>query len=364
MDLLFNINQIFKEVIYNGILGISLLQIGSVTLILVISLLIRNFFANFIVRRIKNLVLKTGNKIDDSLFESLIPPLKLLPIIFVFIFFSLYLQVDTSLSNFIKKINLTLTTIFIFWIIHQSLNTFFIFFEKLERVLTKGLTIWIFNSSKYLLMFLGIVAVLDVWGIKIGPIIAGLGLFGVAVALGAQDLFKNLISGILIIVERRFHLGDIIEVPGYATGTVEHIGFRSTLIRQFDTVTISIPNYVFSDTSIINYSKRKYRRIKWIIGLVYDTSTEQLKKICLDINESISKDNDFIINNDHQLFVRIEKFSESSIDILVQVFANTNEWEKYLIIKEKLAIKVKEIVEENKSSFAFPSQSIYVENQK
>ncbi|OUU51331.1 MAG: mechanosensitive ion channel protein MscS [Pelagibacteraceae bacterium TMED65] len=364
MDFLFNINQIFKEVIYNGILGISLLQIGSVTLILVISLLMRNFFANFVVRRIKNLVLKTGNKIDDSLFESLIPPLKLLPIIFVFIFFSLYLQVDTSLSNFIKKINLTLTTIFIFWIIHQSLNTFFIFFEKLERVLTKGLTIWIFNSSKYLLMFLGIVAVLDVWGIKIGPIIAGLGLFGVAVALGAQDLFKNLISGILIIVERRFHLGDIIEVPGYATGTVEHIGFRSTLIRQFDTVTISIPNYVFSDTSIINYSKRKYRRIKWIIGLVYDTSTEQLKKICLDINEYISKDNDFIINNDHQLFVRIEKFSESSIDILVQVFANTNEWEKYLIIKEKLAIKVKEIVEENKSSFAFPSQSIYVENQK
>ena len=153
-------------------------------------------------------------------------------------------------------------------------------------------------------------------------------------------------------------------MPGYATGTVEHIGFRSTLIRQFDTVTISIPNYVFSDTSIINYSKRKYRRIKWIIGLVYDTSTEQLKKICLDINESISKDNDFIINNDHQLFVRIEKFSESSIDILVQVFANTNEWEKYLIIKEKLAIKVKEIVEKNKSSFAFPSQSIYVENQK
>ena len=364
MDFLFNINQIFKEVIYNGILGISLLQIGSVTLILVISLLMRNFFANFVVRRIKNLVLKTGNKIDDSLFESLIPPLKLLPIIFVFIFFSLYLQVDTSLSNFIKKINLTLTTIFIFWIIHQSLNTFFIFFEKLERVLTKGLTIWIFNSSKYLLIFLGIVAVLDVWGIKIGPIIAGLGLFGVAVALGAQDLFKNLISGILIIVERRFHLGDIIEVPGYATGTVEHIGFRSTLIRQFDTVTISIPNYVFSDTSIINYSKRKYRRIKWIIGLVYDTSTEQLKKICLDINESISKDNDFIINNDHQLFVRIEKFSESSIDILIQVFANTNEWEKYLIIKEKLAIKVKEIVEENKSSFAFPSQSIYVENQK
>ena len=364
MEFFINLNLIFKEVIASGVLGISLKQIGIVFLILIFSVFTRNFFAYFIVKRLKNFVLKTGNKIDDSLFEALIPPLKLIPIIFVFIFFSIYVQADSSLSNFIKKINLTLTTIFIFWIIHQSLNTFFIFFEKLEKILTKGLTLWIFNSLKYLLVFLGIVAVLDVWGIKIGPIIAGLGLFGVAVALGAQDLFKNLISGILIIVERRFHLGDVIEVPGYATGTVEHIGFRSTLIRQFDTVTISIPNYVFSDTSIINYSKRKYRRIKWIIGLVYDTSSEQLKQICLDINKYILKDDDFIINQEHQSYVRIEKFSESSIDILVQVFANTNEWEKYLIIKEKLAIKVKEIVEENKSSFAFPSQSIYVEKQK
>ena len=61
-----------------------------------------------------------------------------------------------------------------------------------------------------------------------------MGLFGVAVALGAQDLFKNLISGILIIMEKRFQLGDVIEVPGHAIETVD-IGFRSTLIRQFDT---------------------------------------------------------------------------------------------------------------------------------
>ena len=69
------------------------------------------------------------------------------------------------------------------------------------------------RSLKYLIIILGIVAVLETWGIKIGPVITGLGLFGVAVALGAQDLFKNLISGILIIMEKRFQLGDVIEVP-------------------------------------------------------------------------------------------------------------------------------------------------------
>ena len=63
----------------------------------------------------------------------------------------------------------------------------------------------------------------------------------------------------MIILEKRFELNDIIEVPGQAIGTVEHIGFRSTLIRQFDSTPISIPNYVFSDTSIVNYSERKYQ---------------------------------------------------------------------------------------------------------
>jgi MscS family membrane protein len=206
--------------------------------------------------------------------------------------------------------------------------------------------------------------VLETWGIKIGPVIAGLGLFGVAVALGAQDLFKNLISGIMIILERRFELNDVIEVPGHAVGTVEHIGFRSTLIRKFDSTPISIPNYVFSDTSIINFSDRKYRRINWIIGLTYDTSVNQLKEICHSIDSSIRSNRDFIVNDIYKLYVKVEKFNDSSIDILVHAFTNTNEWEDFLKIKEELALNIKSIVDSNKSSFAFPSQSIYLEKQK
>ena len=219
------------------------------------------------------------------------------------------------------------------------------------------------RSTKYLIIFLGSVAVLETWGIKIGPVIAGLGLFGVAVALGAQDLFKNLISGIMIILEKRFHIDDVIEVPGHATGTVEHIGFRSTLIRQFDSTPTSIPNYVFSDSSIINYSDRRYRRINWVIGLTYDSSIKQLKDICDEINSYIISSNDFISNDLYKTLVRVEKFSDSSIDILVSTFTNTNDWDKYLKIKEDLIYSIKNVVELNKSSFAFPSHSIYIEKE-
>ena len=99
-------------------------------------------------------------------------------------------------------------------------------FSKIRRTSIKSFSylvnafIKIFNNN------FGNSCSFETWGIKIGPVIAGLGLFGVAVALGAQDLFKNLISGILIIMEKRFQLGDVIEVPGHAIGTVEHIEFK------------------------------------------------------------------------------------------------------------------------------------------
>ena len=353
-----------KNVFSDGVFGISLGDLAIILFSIIISLLVRSFVARLLVNKVKSIVSKTGNKIDDKLFEALVPPFRLLPIVIVFLAVTLYFDIESTLGLYFQKINNTLSTIFVFWLIHQALIPFSNLFNKLDKILTKGLVLWIVRSLKYLIIFLGIVAVLETWGIKIGPVIAGLGLFGVAVALGAQDLFKNLISGIMIILEKRFELNDVIEVPGHATGTVEHIGFRSTLIRQFDTTSISIPNYVFSDTSIVNFSDRDYRRINWTVGLTYDTSISQLQNICKHIDLFIRSNSDFIVNDNYKLFVRVEKFNDSSIDILIYTFTNTNEWEKYLKIKEKLAYKIKEIVDSNQSSFAFPSQSIYIEKNK
>ena len=346
-----------------GSLGLSLVELIAIIFFFILAVLIRSFFAKIIVSKIKKIIQKTGNKVDDQLFDALASPLKTLPIILVFILMGLFVNVESQLFLLIEKINQTFVTIFIFWLLHQSLVPLTQAFQKFEELLSKALLLWIIRSLKYLIIFLGAVAVLETWGIKIGPVIAGLGLFGVAIALGAQDLFKNLISGIMIILEKRFEINDIIEVPGHATGTVEHIGFRSTIIRQFDSTPISIPNYVFSDTSIVNFSERRYRQIKWTIGLTYDTSIKQLKDICQSIDASIRSNNDFIVNESYKLFVRVEKFNDSSIDVYLHTFTNTNDWEKYLKIREELAFMIKGVVESNGSSFAFPSRTIYMERQ-
>ena len=216
------------------------------------------------------------------------------------------------------------------------------------------------QSLKYLI-FLGIVAVLEVWGIKIGPVIAGLGLFGVAVALGAQDLFKNLISGIMILLEKRFQIGDVISVPGHTEGTVEHIGFRSTLIRKFDTTPITIPNYIFAEAPILNYTNRNFRRINWTIGLEYNSTLLQIKKLTEAVSDYLKDSDKFIVDENYKSFVDVKQIIIISIELSLNFSILTNDWETYLEIKEDLAIKIKETVEKIGLSFAFPSQSIYIE---
>ena len=362
MNIFKNFYFTILEVLDKGVLGLNLYEIGFIIIFLLVSISIRSLFAKLIISKIKKFVLKTGNKVDDKIFESLISPLKFLPIVFAFLFITLYIDLESTLGVYFQKINKTFATIFVFWILYQSVSPFNNIFNKVEKITSKALVVWLIKSLKFLIIFLGIVATLDVWGIKIGPIIAGLGLFGVAVALGAQDMFKNLISGLLILFEKSFLIGDVIKVQNHAEGTVEHIGFRSTKLRKFDSTPISIPNYIFAEMPIINYSQRLHRRIYWTIGLEYKSTLSQIKKFTKDVTYYIINNKDFIVDENNKCFVRLEKFNDSSIDILIYCFTKTNNWEKYLKIKEDLAVFIKNNVEEINLSFAFPSQSLYLEN--
>ena len=180
-------------------------------------------------------------------------------------------------------------------------------------------------------------------------------------ALGAQDLFKNLISGILVLVERRFQVGDWIFVEGVIEGTVESIGFRSTVVRRFDKSLATIPNFQFAENAVINNSQTTNRRINWIIGLEYRTTSDQLTKIKDEIQQYINNSELFSKKGDTFLSVKIEQFAASSIDIRLICFTKTKHYLEWMEVKDILAIAIKSIVEKHKASFAFPSTSIYVE---
>ena len=251
MELLDNFKSLFLSVWEQGILGVDIFQIIIGIGIFLIFLICREIISKVIIRRLESIAKKTTNKLDDTFVHAMEGPAKFLPIVVGFFIASYYMSFSDDGRAIVDTINRTLITILIFWIIHQIIEPISYILSGLDKVLTRELIGWIIKSLKILIFILGLAAVLELWGIKIGPIIAGLGLFGVAVALGAQDLFKNLISGILVLVEKRFKIGDWILVEGIIEGIVEKIGFRSTVIRKFDKSIAIIPNFQFAENAVI-----------------------------------------------------------------------------------------------------------------
>ncbi len=325
MEVLNNFKSLFLSVWEKGILGIDFFQILVGLGIFLLFLVFRGLISRLIIKKLEIISKRTTNKLDDTFVKSMMGPARFLPIVLGVFFASYYMSFSDDMRDFVDNLNRTLITILIFWIIHQIIEPISYILSGLDKILTRELIGWIIKSLKILIFILGAAAVLELWGIKIGPIIAGLGLFGVAVALGAQDLFKNLISGILVLVEKRFRMGEI-------EGVVEKIGFRSTVIRKFDKSLAIIPNFQFAENAVINVSQTTNWLISWIITLQYDTTVDQLKTIRNQIEEHINKSEDF--DQSIGVAVRVDKFADSSIDMYT-----------------------------NKASFAFPSQSIYVEKK-
>ena len=350
-----------KDVWENGLFGIDIGHFIVAVFIFFAFLLLRRFFARFIIGRIKIVTKRTKTVIDDAILEALEKPVQFIPVVLGVFFAAEYLPIyggiEVMANNFVRS----LIVFVIFWGLVNLLNPMSFLLRRLEKVFTSSLVDWLLKAIKVTFIFIGAATILEIWGIKVGPILAGLGLFGVAVALGAQDLFKNLISGILVIAEKRFNLGDWVRVDGVVEGTVESIGFRSTLVRRFDKAPVFVPNSKLSDHAVINFSSMTHRRIYWKIGVEYRTTVKQLRQIRDAIEQYILKSDYFAKPPKVSMFVRIDRFSDSSIDIMIYCFTKTTEWGKWLEIKETLAYRIKEFVEEAGSAFAFPSQSLYVE---
>jgi len=361
MDIFENFSTLFLEVWKKGILGIDIFQILIGLGIFLIFLLFRGLISKVIIGRLKKIAKRTTNKLDDTFVQAMEGPARFFPIVIGFFIASYYLEFSPEAQSFIDNVNKSLITILIFWLIHQLIQPVTYLLGGLEKLLTRELIGWIVKALKILIFILGAAAVLELWGIKIGPIIAGLGLVGVAVALGAQDLFKNLISGILVLVEKRFKVDDWIIVEDIIEGIVERIGFRSTVVRKFDKSLAIIPNFQFAENAVINISQTTNWIISCVINIQYDTTVEQLKTIRNEIEDYIKKNEDY--KPELGYAVRVDKFADSSIDMYIRCFTKTDDWDEWLAVKERLAIQIKQIVEKNGASFAFPSQSIYVEKK-
>jgi len=346
-----------------GALGLTYGEIIMATGVMLVALLIRGLFARTVVRAITKAAAGTQTNIDDALVKAIATPLKIVPVIIGFYFALQVIDIGPDTEVIANKLVQSVIALAVFWTLSRAVNAFEFVFTGLRESLSSAVVDWMLKFLQLGLILLGFFAVAQIWSIPIAPLIASLGIFGIAVGLGAQDLFKNLIAGILVLTEKRFVPGEWIQVDGVVEGTVEKINFRSTLIRRFDKSPVFVPNALLSDNPVTNFSRMTHRRIKWVIGVEYRTTVEQLQYVRDEIEAWLWNDERFAKPPAAALFVRVDSFNASSIDFLIYAFTHTKNWAEWLAIKEELAMACMEIIERAGTSFAFPSRTLYMQQQ-
>jgi len=180
---------------------------------------------------------------------------------------------------------------------------------------------------------------------------------GLAFALAAKDLLANIFSGMVIIADRPFSIGDWIKTSDLE-GTIEDINFRSTKIRTFEHALVTVPNSNLINAPIINFTKREMRRITFNLGVTYDTPSQALKK-CIEKIQHMLVQHPSIDNK--TIFVKFDSFGENGLHIFMYFFTKTTVWEEYLNIKQDVNFQILKILEEENVSIAFPRTSHYFE---
>nr|WP_255216859.1 mechanosensitive ion channel family protein [Pseudenhygromyxa sp. WMMC2535] len=165
-------------------------------------------------------------------------------------------------------------------------------------------------------------------------------------------------GSIVIFVDRPFQVGDWVEI-GEHEGTIEEVGLRVTRIRTFANSLITIPNSTLTTTAINNWSRMQKRRIKLTIGVTYDATPDQLKAAVDGILEALHGDRR--IAQDFML-VNFTNFGASSLEIFVYCFTLTTRWDEYMQIREEVLFEFMRRLHDLGLSFAFPSQSLYIES--
>lgn len=338
--------------------------------IFVLFVFLKNIFAKYVMKMLNNVFKSLKIKSARTILNAFEEPIKLLFIVigsYIFLIIvnnAMGWRINNIINNLVKTSIILLISIGL----NNLTNSSDELIEKAsERAIEKYdikvnvvLIPMLCKGIRFLIIAFAIIQIAGIWGLDINAFITGIGLSGVVVALAAKDYAANMMSGVIIFLDSPFNIGDWIKCNDLE-GIVEEISFRSTRIRTFDKVLISVPNSVLVNDPILNYNKRETRRVTMDIGVTYDTSIEQLK-ICLGNIRTMLEEHDGI--DKEMINVSFTKLNESSLDISLYFFINKTGFNEYMAIKEDVNFKIMKILRDAHIEIAFPSTSVYIENKK
>ncbi len=340
-------------------------EIGIAIAIFILFHVFRKIFTKYIFKLLLRLAKKTPTELLSNVFVAFEGPLRLFFVGLGFYLSLMYLPLEEKTDDLILQLYRSFIIFLIgYGLFNLSASTSVLFQKvgsKFDVEVDEILLPFLSKLVRIVIIALIISIIADEWGYDVNGFVAGLGLGGLAFALAAKDAIANLFGGVIIISEKPFTIGDWIKTPS-VEGTVEEITFRSTKVRTFAQAIVTVPNSTLSNEPITNWTKMGKRQISFNLGVTYTTPKEKVEKCVKKIDEMLKSHSDI---DQELIFVRFDKFNDSSLDIFLYFFTKTTAWGEYLSIKEDVNFKIMEILEREGVSVAFPSRSIYIEaNEK
>ena len=342
--------------------------IGAILLGLIFKKLISKYLSRLLFRTISSKNLNAEIDKFDALLTKPIGLCVMLSIIYVGsshieypTIWNLAEESDVGLKMLIKKGFSLIFVYSVFWILLRMIDFIGLILRKraelTENKMDDQLIPFIIEIGKILIYIFAIFIIMgSVLNVNIAALATGLGIGGLALAMASKESLENLLGSFTIFFDRPFTVGDIVTV-GSVTGSVEKVGFRSTRIRTFDKSLVTVPNKKMIDAELDNLGLRPVRRVKFNIGLTYDTSADKIKAIVNDIQEIINLHE----KTNQEGRVRFQEFGSSSLDIMVMYFVDSPKWEDLINVKEDVNYRIMEIVKKHNSDFAFPSTTVYLQ---
>ena len=216
--------------------------------------------------------------------------------------------------------------------------------------------------AKIVLWIVAFLIVMEILGFDVrifSGLFAGLGVASAAAALAAQDMVKSMLSGMAILTDKPFVIGDWIEVDKYQ-GTVIDITFRSTRIKSYDNSVVTIPNSTITSNYVVNWNRLTSRRFDCMLYLALDTPSEKIQKIVKELKVILQNDSNVIKET---VEVNLHEITNSSCNIKIFLYVREAEYAKFLKAKQNMLCNMLYLFEKENIDLAYPTQNIYIKGK-
>lgn len=342
-------------------LQVIILQVSLFVLALLAIFVLRFLMTRILLAPIRVMVERTPTKRDDMLLDALKRPINIavlgIGIAIVVSFFDFGAQLET-LANDIVRSALVVGAMFFLYnlidVVSVSPATLrYITGLRIEERLLPFLRVIL----KFFILVMALILVLQEFGYNVTGLIASFGVVGLAFSLAAQDTAANVFGFTAIVSDNPFKVGDYIVFENYA-GIVEHVGVRSTRVRQLDQSLVTVPNSLLTNAPVTNWSRLKKRRFDFNIGVTYDTTSNQMRDLLHSLREKLQQREQI---EPDSVIVHFIRFGDSSLDVRVICNVLLEDWAEYTAEAELINLDIMEAVEASGLSIAFPSRSLYIE---